>query len=338
MRVNFRISCAVAATIVSTVVIGSQLGQAGAASTVTGLPVTGYQEEGDSPTLLDNSASALGQVGVDGVNVTADGASVGAPSTDATSQLARAHALGLPAEFLFGNFSASLGDFDENAANLLLTNQGNIDTVVASLADAVTAQGWDGVTIDLESLQARDTEGLTGFVTALKQALPAGKTVSIDVTNGVSQADFAANGDDLASLGQVVDRLVVMAYDEHGTATGPGPVGELSWQQQGLDVILGQVPAAKVDLGVAGYGYSWAPGAAGGVQISDQGARDLVTAAGTTAQFDDASGEWTATLPDGTVLWWSDAQSLGLRRTLAANTGIHGLAVWDLALSDTIQP
>ncbi|MEY9838143.1 glycosyl hydrolase family 18 protein [Streptacidiphilus sp. EB103A] len=337
MRTDPRTAGWVAAAIFSALLIGAQIGQTGAASAATGLPVTGYQTEGDSTALIDASASALGQVGVDGVNVTADGASVTAPSAAATAQLARAHALGLPAEFLFGNFSQSLGDFDENAANLLLTNQANIDNVVASLTAAVTAQGWDGVTVDIESLQARDTAGLTNFVTALKQALPAGKTLSIDVTNGTSAADFAANGNDLAALGQAVDRLVVMSYDEHGTGSGPGPVGELSWQQQGLDVILGQVPAAKVDLGVAGYGYSWAPGGTG-VQVSDQGARDLVTAAGVTAQFDTAAGEWTATLPDGTVLWWSDAQSLGLRRTLAANAGIHGLAVWDLALSDTVQP
>jgi spore germination protein YaaH len=299
--------------------------------------VTGYQVEGDSPALIDASASSLGLVGVDGVNVTADGAGVTAPSADAAGQLARAHALGLPAEFLFGNFSQTLGDFDENAANLLLTDQNNTANVVASLTAAVTSQGWDGVTIDIESLQARDTAGLTNFATALKQALPAGKTVSIDVTNGVSLADFAANGTDLAALGQTVDRLVVMSYDEHGTGSGPGPVGELSWQQQGLDVILGQVAPNKVDLGVAGYGYSWAPGAPA-VQVGDQGARDLVAADGTSAQFDTNAGEWTATLSDGTVLWWSDAQSLGLRRTLAANAGIHGLAVWDLGLSDTVPP
>ncbi|WP_194922825.1 glycosyl hydrolase family 18 protein [Catenulispora pinisilvae] len=308
----------------------------GTASAFTGLPVVGYQEEGDATSLIDAGAGALGSVGVDGVNITSDGTSVSVPDDGALNQLATAHADGLPAEFLVGNFSQAIGDFDESAAYNLLSSQDNIKNVVASLSDAVASQGWDGVTVDIESLRSRDTDGLTAFVTALKQALPSGKTVSLDLMNGQSAAEYSDLGYDLPALGQVVDHLVLMAYDQHTQDSGPGPVGALSWQQQGLDVLVSEVPAGKVDLGVAGYGYSWPPGG-GATQVSDQGARDLVAADGATAQFDDASGEWTATLSDGTVLWWSDAQSLALRRTMAANAGIHGLAVWDLALSDPIQ-
>jgi spore germination protein YaaH len=307
------------------------------ASAFTGLPVVGYQADADPTSLIDASAGALGSVGVDGVNITADGASVSSPSSAALDQLAAAHAKGLSAEFLAGNFSQTLGDFDEPAAYNLLSSQDNINNVVATLSNTVASQGWDGVTVDIESLQARDTNGFTAFVTALKQALPAGKTVSVDLMNGQSAAEYAALGFDLPALGQVVDHLVLMAYDQHTQASDPGPVGALSWQQQGLNVLVSKVPAGKVDLGVAGYGYSW-PAAGAATQVSDQGARDLVAADGATAQFDDAAGEWTATLSDGTVLWWSDARSFALRRTMAANAGIHGLAVWDLALSDPIQP
>jgi spore germination protein len=306
-------------------------------SAVTGLPVVGYQEEGDPTSLIDASAGALGSIGADGVNITADGTGVTQPSADAQNQLAAAHVDGLPAEFLAGNFSQSLGDFDETAAYNLLSSQTNIDSVAAALSSAVTSQGWDGVTIDMESLQARDTSGLTAFMTALRQALPPGKTISLDLMNGQSTEEYAALGYDLPTLGQIVDHLVLMAYDEHTQASDPGPVGSLPWQQRGLDVLVSQVPAAKVDLGVAGYGYCWPPTGAA-TQVSDQGARDLVAADGATAQFDEASGEWTATLSDGTVLWWSDARSFALRRTMAADEQIHGLAVWDLALSDQIQP
>jgi spore germination protein len=307
------------------------------ASAASALPVTGYQSEGDPSSLIDASAPGLGSVGVDGVNITADGQSVAAPSSDAQAQLARAHADGLPASFLIGNFSAGLGDFDEPAAYRLLSSPANIDRVVAALRDAVVAQGWDGVTIDLESLQARDRSGLTDFAAALKASLPAGAVVSIDVTAFESLSDYNANGYDLQALGQTVDNLALMAYDEHGFGTGPGPVGELSWQASGLDVVLSQVDPGKVDLGVAGYGYAFAPD--GGVtQVSDQGARDTVAGDGATATFDTNAGEWTATLSDGTVLWWSDAKSRASREQLAADRGIHGLAVWDLGLSDTIEP
>src|SRR4051794_15790526 len=112
-----------------------------------------------------------------------------------------------------------------------------------------------------------------------------------------------------------------MAYDQHGPGdSGPGPIGELSWQRTGLRLVLSQVPAGKVDLGVAGYGYSWSPTGAV-TQLSDQQARDQASA---NARFDTAAGEWTATLPDGTVLWWSDARSFTQRMELAVSEGVHG--------------
>ncbi|GGV01245.1 hypothetical protein GCM10010211_80670 [Streptomyces albospinus] len=301
------------------------------------LPVLGYQVQGDATALIDASARALGSVGVDGVNISPDGSGVDAPGAAARGQLAAAHAHGLPAEYLVGNFNATTNDFDESAANRLLSSAANIDNVVSTLSNAVSSQGWDGVSIDVESLAARDTDGLARFVTSLRRALPAGKTISIAVTTYTNTADYAANGWDLPTLGPLVDRVVLMAYDEHSNSSGPGPVGELSWQSAGLDALTSQVAPGKVDLGVAGYGYSWKPTGAV-TQLSDQGARDLASADGATTTFDSTTGEWNATLSDGTVLWWSDAQSLAARRTLAAVKGIHGLAVWDLGLSDTIQP
>ncbi|QRX89474.1 glycosyl hydrolase family 18 protein [Streptomyces noursei] len=301
------------------------------------LPVLGYQVQGDATALIDASAPALGSVGVDGVNISPAGSGVDAPGATAHGQLAAAHAHGLPAELLVGNFNATTDDFDESAANRLLSSAANIDNVVTALGNAVSSQGWDGVSIDMESLAARDTDGLTRFVTALRRALPARKTISIAVTTYTDTADYAANGWDLPALGQLVDRVVLMAYDEHSNSSDPGPVGELSWQSAGLDALTSQVAPGKVDLGVAGYGYSWKPTGAV-TQLSDQGARDLASSDGATTTFDSTAGEWNATLSDGTVLWWSDARSLTARRTLAAAKGIHGLAVWDLGLSDTIQP
>ena len=300
------------------------------------LPVTAYQEEGDAASLIDTSSAALSRVGVDGVNINSQGTHVTSPDSDARAQLTRAHSLGLSADLLIGNFDESLEDFDEAAAHRMLSSTANIDTVVSTLSNAVSSQGWDAVTIDLESLQARDTTGLTRFATALKKALPPGKTVGIDVTTFTSLDEFPQNGYDLAALGRTVDTVALMAYDEHGWGdSGPGPVGELSWQEKGLDLLLSKVPADKVDLGVAGYGYAWsADGAVS--QVGDRKARDMVAQDGATARYDTTAGEWTATLGDGTVLWWSDARSFAARRTLAADKGVHGLAVWDLGLSDTI--
>ncbi|MFI5734875.1 glycosyl hydrolase family 18 protein [Kribbella sp. NPDC051587] len=300
-------------------------------------PVLAYQEEGAATSLIAASAGAIEMVGVDGVNIASNGASVGLPDSAATGQLAAAHARGKKAEFLIGNFSESIGDFDESAAYKLLSSTAHINTVVGTLKSAVNSQGWDGVEIDLEALQARDRPGLVNFIKALKAAIP-GKPVGIAVTTFTTEQEFQDNGYDLWAIGQAVDRLVLMAYDQHGFGdSGPGSVGALAWQSTGLDIVLGEMDGHndKVILGEAGYGYRWYQDWSSGHvdQVSDAQARSL---AGSKAVWDGAAHEWHATLSDGSIMWWADAKSLADRQSLVTDRGVHGFAVWDLGLSDPI--
>lgn len=103
-----------------------------------------------------------------------------------------------------------------------------------------------------------------------------------------------------------------------------------------MAVMRRSVPAAKIDLGVAGYGYGWRPH--GTVTLSDAEARGLCAADAVTPAWDAAAGEWTATLRDGSVLWWSDNRSFLARAQLATSEGLHGLAVWSLGQSDPLTP
>jgi spore germination protein len=115
---------------------------------------------------------------------------------------------------------------------------------------------------------------LTAFVTALRAALPAGRAISNCVMDFANPAAYPSAGYDLPALAAQVSRVILMAYDEHGPwENRPGPVGALSWQRQGLRAVLRSVPAAELDLGVAGYGYAWRAHA--NVQLSDAQALGL---------------------------------------------------------------
>ena len=308
------------------------------ASAAPALAVTGYAESGGATTgaEIDASAPAMSTVGVDGVNINSAGTSVPAPDSTTITLLNKAHADNLRAEFLVGNYSDAIGDFDPTALDKLLSSSSNTSKVVSSLVGDVTSQGWDGITVDFESIESKDEQGLVNFVTALKAAMPAGKTVSVDVTAFPDAADYPANGYNLTALGGAADRIALMAYDEHGpTWNGVGPIGGLPWQESCLQQVLADVPAAKVDLGVAGYGYTW-PTSGTGVQVTDAQARQMVQSDGSTATWDSTQGEWTVTLKNGTVMWWSDAKSWPLRVALAQKYSLHGMALWALDLSDPI--
>jgi spore germination protein YaaH len=305
-------------------------------STRTSLAVTAFQEDGDRNALITRSAAALTTIGVDGVNVSADGAKVGTPKAVDRASLQVAHAKHLRGEILVGNWSNAIEDFSEPVAHNLLSDPAHIAAVAAALAHSMRKQGWDGVSVDLESLLPRDRAGLVRFLRAVRSDLPPGKTLSVCVSNETTSAAYRGDGYDLPGIRKAVSRVILMAYDEHGPwENTPGPVGSLHWQRAGLEAMLHSVPASKIDLGQAGYGYAWRPHS--NDMLSDARARALVAADHATARWNAKAGEWTATLSDGSVLWWADARSYKVRAEIAGKDQLHGLAVWDLGLSDRIR-
>ncbi len=302
------------------------------------LAVTGYIEDGTSPALIGRSAGALRTVGVDGINLVAAGDGVTTPDSSVLALLATAHSDGLRGELLVGNFDNVINDFSTSLAHSLLDRISNMRSVTTQLAHIVESEGWDGITVDLESLTASDGNGLVAFLTMLRDALPGSRSISIDVQASTTLSGYEQSGYDLARIGRIVDRVVLMAYDQHGPWSGPGPIGALDWQRQSLKVLLTRVRATQVDLGVAGYGYTWPPGSRlhDGITISDVLARRLVARSHVSAHWDPTSGEWNAVLRDGTHLWWSDLRSYRLRVALASSLHVHGLAIWQLASVDPL--
>jgi spore germination protein len=297
--------------------------------------VTGFQPSWADTANLDASAAAIDMVAISGIDIGPDGSAVTSPSEDVLAQLRHAHALGKKAEVLLLNYQAGVGFSDEVAKSMLGT-PANRASAAASLAAVVRSSGFDGVMFDLESLSPAEAPDLTKFAAALRAAV--GPDIHLDaaIQPSTRPEGYRRLGYDIPGLLESLDNVTVMAYDQHGTfnPANPGPVGELSWQRKVLRAMLILAKPGQVDLGAAGYGYRWA--ADGTHTVGDIRARRLVAAAGVTPSFDERRGEWTATLPDGQVFWWADARSIALREKLAASLGLHGVAVWSLALSDPL--
>lgn len=298
--------------------------------------VTGFLLQGAPDRLVRRNADALAQVDVAGVSITASGRGVREPTAGAVRLLGTAHDQGLRAELLVSNYSNRTEDFDPRAAVRMLRDPAHVRRVATRLAGFVIDQGWDGVNVDLERVHAKDGPELVAFVRELQSRMPAERTVSIDISGATSVRAFRARGYRLKGLADAADLVAVMTYDQHGPGwSGPGPIGSLVWQRDVLDALLTKVPAAQVDLGVAGYGYTW-PRHGTGHPVSPRVARRMVTRDGARAEFRKRAGEWTARLSNGTVLWWSDGRSFELRRALAARRGVPGLALWRLGSADRL--
>jgi spore germination protein len=321
--------------VAATWVVSALLAVGAAGSATAALPILGYQSEEAATSLIGRDAAGLGSVGVDGLNLTGRPGAVSSPTDEQRAQLAAARGAGLPAVLLVGNYSAKIGDFSEPLAWRTLGSAKATEALASALANDVRREGWSGISVDLESLQARDRRGLTGLLADLRADLGPEASLTIDVQNVTTLSAYRAYGYDLPALARSVDQIVLMAYDQHGPwEKAPGPVGATDWVRAGLRALLTQVPPSQVDLGVAGYGYVWEPHRSH--QVSDAAARALVAEARAHPHWVAAAGEWTAKLPGGATVWWSDARTLALREELAASLGLHGLAVWSLGLSDPI--
>ena len=301
------------------------------------LAVTGFALGSLTSRRLARDADVLDTVTVAGVGLRAGGASVTPPSAEMKRVRRAARRQGLATELLVSNYSDRLGDFDPAALHRLLSSPKKFRAVARQVATMADRGGWGGVNVDLELVRPRDAAGLTAFVRAVRAALPDAATVSIDVSAATSVSAYRQHGYQLGALARVVDVVVLMAYDLHGpTWSGPGPVGDLRWQRRAVRAAAQRVPKAKLDLGVAGYGYTW-PRRGTGRTITPAGARRLVERDGVRAVWHPAMGEWSVTLDDGTRLWWSDARSYVHRRRLARELGVHGLAVWRLGSADRLR-
>ena len=127
------------------------------------------------------------------------------------------------------------------------------------IVDYVMAEGYDGFDLDIEAVEATDRDAYTAYVAALGAALhERGKALTLalaaktrDVTTGWAGAY------DYAALAPHADLITIMAYEYHGAWSGPGPIAPVDSVDQVLAFATSQIPAEKVLLGLAFYGYDW---------------------------------------------------------------------------------
>ncbi|WP_170219306.1 glycosyl hydrolase family 18 protein [Nocardioides litoris] len=306
-------------------------------SAPTVLPLTAYAYGSYPLDRLRRDAPAISTLTVVGAALRADGRGVTAPAPDAVRQARRASSLGLRTALLVSNYSDRLDGFDPVRLHRLLSDPDRIAAVARRLGALARAGGWGGVDVDLELVRRGDAAGLVALCRAVRSALPAGSTVTIDISASGSLAGYRDRGYDLRGLAAVVDRVELMAYDQHGPGwSGPGPVGALPWQRRAVATLARVVPRDRIDLGTAGYGYAWTRSGRGWT-VTPARARAQAARAGVRPVWHPRAGEWSARLPGGRVLWWADARSLRKRQALAARLGVRGLALWRLGSADPLR-
>lgn len=228
----------------------------------------------------------------------------------------------------------------------LVTNAGSNDTiltnptiraqVVASLTQLAIRDNYPGFNIDFEGLNYWDRQGMSAFVIALANNLrPLGKVITVAVIPK-TVTDPYGHAYDFHTLGQYADKVVLMTYDYHDIGSPAGPVAPMGWVKAAVAYALTRMPAQKIVLGLAAYGYNWGSNGTT-VEVHDVGAVHLAELEGVPIQWNSTYGESTFSYTSaGTqhTVWFENGYSDAAKIALANANHLGGVAIWRLGDED----
>lgn len=248
-----------------------------------------------------------------------------------------AHNNGYKVWALFNN------DFgDPTKTKAFLNNTDARDNVIRKLLIYASLYKLDGINIDFENINKEDRDALTQFVRELTPLLKEqGLVVSMDV--GVPDgSDNWSKCYDRKALGQIVDYIAVMTYDQHwSNCPEAGSVAQFAWVEKYVRKTLEEVPADKLLVGLPFYTRLWKEEALedGKIKVTNPSpkvltmdqAKKLVMENNAEVQWDETSGQfYTEYSKDGGKyrIWLEDANSINLKSSLVLKYKLAGVASW----------
>lgn len=241
---------------------------------------------------------------------------------------ARAHEKGMEVWGLLDNFNPEISTYE------IVSHTASREHLENRLIEEAQACQMDGINIDIEALLEEASEGYIQFMRELSvKCRNAGLVLSVDVP---PPYEFNAHYN-RAALGEVVDYVIVMGYDEHYVGSEPGSVASLPYERNGITGTLEEVPKEKIISGIPFYTRLWRTDASGEVSSEAIGmnradeilAEHQVTpnwseeCAQEYAEFQDADGNFCQ-------IWLENEKSIEQKMKLVQEYELAGTAIWKL--------
>jgi spore germination protein YaaH len=243
----------------------------------------------------------------------------------------------------------------DNIHKLLVTPEARAALIAGLIAES-KKNGYIGFQFDFENIIDTDRDALSGLVREAAAAFHRqGLQLSIATvpnapaspgTGGFSKWIYAnwRGAYDLKAIGEAVDLLCLMTYDQHTRYTPPGPVAGYAWTADNLEYALKSVAKEKLSLGIPVYGYRWFAGDPkdgkpnpSQVTVGGSEVEQLVAQYHPRVQWDEGDrASWFYFYRDSTREWvfFTDARTFRERWSLANDRGIQGFCSWVLGKED----
>lgn len=228
--------------------------------------------------------------------------------------------------------------FDLEITNSILNDSIIRENIIQDMLYYLKSYEIDGINIDFENVYLEDKDMLTQFIRELVPIFREnGLIVSIDVTVKSSSENWSLFYDRKA-LGEVVDYMAVMAYDQHwASSPKAGSVAQYSWVESKLKEIIEEVPSEKILLGVPFYTRLWKVENVNGeekvtsIAIGMERAYQIIEEKNVEISWDEESGQYYGEYSDGKAkykIWLEDDESINLKSSLVHKYNLAGVAAW----------
>lgn len=155
---------------------------------------------------------------------------------------------------MLSNFNTAKGDFDGKLLHRILTDTILRNHFIQQITDTLSFYHFSGINVDFEELIEKTNEPLTSFQSRLYHTLHArNMLVTMDLEPKNNDYDYS-------KLSDFNDYVILMAYDQYNTSTGPGPISAQKWIEDAVEWTVDRMDPSKIILGIGGFGYSWADG------------------------------------------------------------------------------
>lgn len=226
-------------------------------------------------------------------------------------------------------------NFDPQMTSKLLDSPMARKRVIAQMEQLAKDYELDGFNLDFENINPADKDKLTDFVQEISKSLkPQGLIISIDVTIP-SNSGYWSKCYDRKAIAEVVDYMMLMAYDEHGAASEvSGSVASLQWVEDGIQKTLQEgVPEAKLILGMPLYMRLWqeTKGKVKAKTLSMAQADKVIQEKGLVPVWLSKEGQYYFEYQEKNTryrVWQENRRSLVLKASLVNRYNLAGGAYW----------
>ena len=222
-------------------------------------------------------------------------------------------------------------NYSADDTSAMLNSEYNREQFIKNIIDIVKMNKLDGINIDFEAMKTEDRDMYTEFI---RELVPLLRKENIKVSVDMYFVAYI----DRQAVGEAVDYVVLMGYDQRGAwSNEAGSIAEVPWVEKNITSLINdsKISADKIILGIPFYTRLWT------IKDGDtkpttrvytmKNCEEFLDKYNVTPTFDENSGQNYAEYKTGSItykLWLEDSTSVKNRIDIINKYNLAGVAGW----------